>query len=84
MGKMVKRCKRYIATDTFGFLIGFFIHGTDVQDCDGAVNVLELIRHLSSWLHHIFVDRGYAGPQWRGKLGANRAHQNGNKAISKK
>ena len=47
-GKKIKRRKRYIVTNTLGFLIGFVIYGADVQDCDGAVNVLESICHSHS------------------------------------
>ena len=38
-GKKVKGRKRHIVTDTCGFLI-FLVHAADIQDRDGAVDVL--------------------------------------------
>ncbi|PHS28223.1 MAG: IS5/IS1182 family transposase [Robiginitomaculum sp.] len=74
-GKKIKGRKRHIVTDTLGFLIGFVIHGADVQDRDGAVHVLKSIRHSHPWLRHVFAKPaptkaggGYAGPQLRVKL----------------
>lgn len=60
-GKKVKGRKRHIVTDTYGFLIFILVHAADIQDRDGAVDVLAAIRHRFPWLHHIFADGGYAG-----------------------
>ncbi len=60
-GKKIKGRKRHIVVDTQGLLIGLIIHPADVQDRDGAVNVLASIRRLYPWLRHIFADGGYAG-----------------------
>ncbi len=67
-GKRIKGRKRHIVTDTLGLLIGLLVHGADVQDRDGAPNVLKTIRHRFPWLRHIFADGGYAGPKLRGAL----------------
>ena len=67
-GKKIKGRKRHIITDTIGFLIGFFIHAANIQDRDGAPQVLKSIGHTHPWLRHIFADGGYAGPKLRGKL----------------
>jgi transposase len=43
-GKKVKGRKRHILTDTCGFLIFILVHTADVQDRDGAVDVLKAVR----------------------------------------
>ena len=67
-GKKIKGRKRHIITDTIGLLIGFVVHGADIQDRDGASWVLKSIRHTHPWLRHVFADGGYAGPKLRGAL----------------
>lgn len=67
-GKKVKGRKRHIVTDTCGFLIFILVHAADIQDRDGAVDVLAAIRRRFPWLRHIFADGGYAGEKLRGAL----------------
>jgi transposase len=67
-GKKVKGRKRHIITDTCGFLIFILVHAADIQDRDGAVNVLAAIRHRFPWLRHVFADGGYAGDKLRDAL----------------
>jgi transposase len=67
-GKKIKGRKRHIVTDTLGLLLGLVVHGGDIQDRDGAPEVLKSIRHAFPWLRHIFADGGYAGPKLRGAL----------------
>lgn len=67
-GKKVKGRKRHIVVDTLGLLFGMVIHSADIQDRDGAPEVLKSIRHACPWLRHIFADGGYAGPKLRGAL----------------
>ncbi|AXY23307.1 Transposase DDE domain protein [Komagataeibacter saccharivorans] len=67
-GKKVKGRKRHILTDTCGFLIFLLVHAADIQDRDGAVDVLAAIRKHFPWLRHIFVDGGYAGNKLRSAL----------------
>jgi transposase len=67
-GKKIKGRKRHIVTDTLGHLIGLFVHPADIQDRDGAVELLASIRSLHPWLRHVFADGGYAGDKLRGKL----------------
>ena len=64
-GKKIKGRKRHIVTDTFGFLIFVLIHAADIQDRDGAPDVLKAIRRRFPWLRHIFADGGYAGAKLR-------------------
>ena len=40
-GKKVKGRKRHIITDTCGFLVFILVHAADIQDRDGAVDVLK-------------------------------------------
>ena len=67
-GKKIKGRKRHIVTDTTGLMVGIKVHEANVQDRDGAVDVLASIRASFPWLRHIFADGGYAGPKLRGRL----------------
>ncbi len=67
-GKKVKGRKRHIVTDTCGFLVFILVHAADIQDRDGAVDVLKAIRFRFPWLRHVFADGGYAGDKLRGAL----------------
>jgi transposase len=67
-GKRIKGRKRHIVTDTIGLLVGLAVHGADVQDRDGAPDLLKSIAIAYPLLRHIFADGGYAGPKLRGAL----------------
>lgn len=67
-GKKVKGRKRHILTDTCGFLIFILVHAADIQDRDGAVDVLAAVRTRFPWLSHVFADGGYAGDKLRSAL----------------
>jgi transposase len=67
-GKKVKGRKRHIITDTQGFLVAAIVHTADIQDRDGAPDVLASIRHRFPWLRHVFADGGYAGDKLRAAL----------------
>ena len=44
------------------------IHAADIQDRDGAPDVLRAIRYRFPWLRHVFADGGYAGEKLRAAL----------------
>jgi transposase len=67
-GKKIKGRKRHIVTDTVGHLLGLKVHEADIQDRDGAVEVLALIRLHYPRLWHMFADGGYAGDKLRNAL----------------
>ena len=67
-GKKIKGRKRHIITDTQGHLVGLRVHTADIQDRDGAVEVLTSIRALYPWLRHVFADGGYAGDKLKKRL----------------
>ena len=71
-GKKVKGRKRVIpgliVTDTLGPMVGLVVHSADIQDRDGAPEVLKSIRARWPWLRHVFADGGYAGPQLKGVM----------------
>jgi transposase len=67
-GKKIKGRKRHIVTDTLGLMVGLSVHGANIQDRDGAPQLLKSIRHAFPWLRHVFADGGYAGPKLRGAL----------------
>jgi transposase len=60
-GKKIKGRKRHIVTDTEGCLVGVQVHAADIQDRDGAPDLLNSIRAIYPWLRHVFADGGYAG-----------------------
>jgi putative transposase len=60
-GKKIKGRKRHIITDTLGLLVGAIVHTADVQDRDGAPDLLASIRYPFPWLRHVFADSAYAG-----------------------
>ena len=67
-GKKVKGRKRHIVTDTLGLMLFGVIHSADMQDRDGAPDVLKAIRYRFPWLRHLFADGGYAGEKLRTAL----------------
>lgn len=67
-GKKIKGGKRHILTDTEGNLVHALIHTADIQDRDGAPDVLKAIRHRFPWLRHVFADGGYADDKLRAAL----------------
>jgi putative transposase len=60
-GKKIKGRKRHIVTDTLGLMLFVLVHAADIQDRDGAVDLVRAIRHRFPWLRHLFADGGYAG-----------------------
>ena len=70
-GKKIRGRKRHILTDTCGFLIFILVHAADIQDRDGAPDVLKAIRFRFPWLRHVFADGGYAGAKLRDALKAH-------------
>ena len=67
-GKKVRGRKCHILTDTCGFLIFILVHTADIQDRDGAVDVLKAVRLRCPWLRYVFADGGYAGDKLREAL----------------
>lgn len=72
-GKKIKGRKRHILADTCGFLIFILVHTADIQDRDGAVDVLKAVRKRFPWLRHVFADGGYAGDKLRNALAGSGA-----------
>ena len=66
--KMIKGRKRHILTDTIGLPVGMIVHPGNVQDRDGAPDLLANVRSLYPWLRHVFADGGYAGDKLKGDL----------------
>ena len=67
-GKKVKGRKRHILTDTSGLLVGVIVHAADVQDRDGAPQLLQSIHAAFPRLRHLFADSAYAGAKLRAAL----------------
>ena len=62
-GKKVTGRKRHILVDTLGLLLNVVVHPADVQDRDGAVELLRRSRRLFPFVERIFADGGYRGPK---------------------
>jgi transposase len=60
-GKKVKGRKRHIVTDTSGNLLAGQVHRADIQDRDGAVEVIADVHSTYPTLARLFADGGYAG-----------------------
>jgi len=60
-GKKVKGRKRHILTDTEGNLLGALTHTADIQDRDGAPDLIADTKESFPTLAHLFADGGYAG-----------------------
>jgi len=66
--KMVKGRKRHILTDTIGLLVAAIVHTANIQDRDGAPQLLKVLRHAFPWLRHVFADSAYAGGKLKNAL----------------
>ena len=66
--KKVKGRKQHILTDTGGLLATAQVHAADIQDRDGAPELLTSGRSSFPWLHHVFADGAYAGPKLQAAL----------------
>ena len=62
--KQVKGRKRHVAVDTDGRLLMGNLTPANVQDAEGAEEIIKAIRQRWPWLRHLFADRAYD----RGKL----------------
>lgn len=60
-GKRIKGRKRHILTDTQGHLLTARVHAADIQDRDGAADVIEDACESFPTIVHLFADGGYAG-----------------------
>jgi putative transposase len=57
--KRVKGRKRHIAVDTSGLLLGVAVHAADLQDAEGAGDLLRRLKRLYGWLRAVFADGLY-------------------------
>ncbi len=62
-GKKIKGRKRHILVDTMGLLLRVLVHTADIQDRDGARDLLTGFFRVKSprQVRHIWADGGYAG-----------------------
>ena len=52
----MKGRKRHVAVDTSGLLLGVVVHAADIQDADGAGDLLRRLKALYCWLKAVFAD----------------------------
>ena len=60
-GKKVKGRKRHILVDTLGLLLSVIVLPANIQDRDGAFELLHRARRLFPFIERIFADGGYRG-----------------------
>lgn len=60
-GKKINGRKRHLLVDTTGLLIAAIVHRADIQDRDGAPQLLATMRSTFPSLRHVFADAAYAG-----------------------
>lgn len=66
--KLIKGRKRHILTDTIGLPVVMIVPPANVQDRDGAPDLLATPRRRFPWLRHVFADGGYTGDKLNGAL----------------
>ncbi|HEX6013241.1 MAG TPA: IS5 family transposase [Geminicoccaceae bacterium] len=57
--KKVKGRKRQVAVDTSGLLLAIVVHAADIQDADGAKELLRRLKRLYCWTRVVFTDSAY-------------------------
>src|SRR5216683_6051842 len=62
-GKKIKGRKRHILVDALGLLLSVAVHPANVQDRDGAGDLLRMARRSFPFVERIFADAGYQGPK---------------------
>jgi transposase len=62
-GKKITGRKRHILVDTLGLLLSVVVHPANVQDRDGAGDLLRTVRRSFPFIERIFADAGYQGPR---------------------
>ena len=67
-GKKIKGCKRQIAGDAEGFPIAVHVHTVDIQDRDGATEIILDMLEGAPTFAKLFSDGRYQGPKLRGVL----------------
>ncbi len=67
-GKKTKGRKHHIIVDTLGLMVSLMVHSADIQDRDGAPDLLKSIRHRWPWLLHVFADGDYVGDKLKRRL----------------
>ena len=50
--------------DTVGLLLAVLVTAGHVQDREGAIRLLAVLRHKCSRVRHIWADQAYAGDPW--------------------
>jgi len=60
-GKKIKGRKRHILVDTLGLVIGLHVHAGNIQDRDGAKELINRVKHTLTKLELIWADGGYRG-----------------------
>lgn len=69
-GKKTKGRKRHIMTDTEGNLLTLEVHTADIQDRDGAVDVIARAHEDYPTLKLIYADGGYSGDKLKTAVAA--------------
>jgi len=67
-GKKIKGHKRHLAVDADGLPIVIRVHSADIQDRDGAVDVIVELLGKAPEVSMLYADGGYAGPKLRAAL----------------
>ncbi len=67
----MKGRKRHLLVDTMGLVLAAVVHAANLQDREGAKQVLARVQGRLPRLRHIWADGGYAGRlvQWAQRVG---------------
>ncbi len=67
-GKKIMGRKRHLVVDVEGTPLALRVHAADVQDRDGAPEVIEELLRRAPTIRKLFADGGYQGPKLRAAL----------------
>jgi transposase len=63
-GKKTKGRKRFLLVDTLGMVLGVSVQPANTQERAGALALLAMVLPFFTWLRKLWVDGGYAGPDF--------------------
>ena len=71
-GKKIKGRKRHATVDVEGFPIAIQVHAADVQDRDGATDVILVMLEKAPEVRKLWANGGYTGPKLEAALAEHR------------
>jgi len=67
--KKINGRKRFVVTDTLGWLVGLMVVAASVQEREGAEQLFELMRGKYPRLEKVLADQGFDGEEFTNRIG---------------